>query len=500
METTDDGVETCNSFKVPGVEEPLTVFVDPPHLLKSQRNMLVNHGEFKLHDFYVKEANLSYDKVHWDWIEKMVQFQSERQLRIAPHLSEKDIDVKGTYAKMKVNLAMHVFSHETATALKYCVQNYPEVFSSDALTTAWFCDQVAQYFAIVSCRGNKLALSLQKPEEYEKAIKFLKWFMGLYTTTEIAPDQKGGLKPTQRGIIMSTTSYVWLADYMLRQPGIKFFKCGMVSNDPIENFHSCVRARNPKPTCLAFKRILRAICMCQCLEGSDYGSYQKDDSTNYLTDLKAFKEAQQRMEEERVAAMDEDNIKAEGDEFQEAFEDAEFAEAIAADLVVEEDDAEINALAYLAGYLLHKTIMTRSKCKTCQEAFVGDENDEQAANELIRLRDYRVGALCRPTELANKMVQWAENVFRGEQEKLMKQKQSRIGDKITSILKIHWEKHYPEAPKCHLKILAGRFAKLRLHFYGVHMTRKLVVKQKNKLTKESRASRSTAVMYAENMK
>ena len=141
--------------------------------------------------------------------------------------------------------------------------------------------------------------------------------------------------------------------------------------------------------------------MCQCLEGSDYGSYEKDGCTNYLTDLKAFKKAKA----ERVAAILDDNNQASGDDLLEANEDVAFAEAIADDLIVEEDEAEINALAYFAGYLLHKTIMSRSECTTCQEYFVADENDQQLCNELIRLRDYRVGALCRPTKVANEMIE-----------------------------------------------------------------------------------------------
>ena len=495
VEKSEDACETCNTFLVPGVEEPIGVFVDPPHILKSQRNALFNNGEFVLDDYYVNEANLEYNKVEFKWIEKLVEFQAERQLLIAPHLSQKDIDL-GNYAKMKVNLAVHVLSRETATALEFCVKHYPDHFPQEALTTAWFCGKVGKYWSIVSCRGSKQALSLAQPDKYKEAIDYMQWFMGMYVSTKLGPTHQGGLLPTQRGIIMSTTSYIWLANYMLKQPGVKFFKCGLVSNDPIESFHGCARAKNPKPTCLQFMRILKAICMCQVLEGPEYGSYESDECTNYLTDLKGFKAAQELAEQERVAKMAAENNNAAGEDFVQEQEDAEFA-----NLLVEADVAEVNALAYLTGYLLYKTIVSsQSKCKTCQEHFVGDENDDQLWNELIRMKDYRIGALCRPTELANKMVKRAENLFRAEQDNLKHQKKTRLGDRMTSKLLLQWRTHFSDAPKCHLKLLATRFAKIRLHFYGVYLTKNLVTKQKKKLAKESRGSKSTADLYAENMK
>ena len=496
---TAEGYETCNTFKVPGVEEEVAMVSDPPHILKNQRNALFNNKVLTLGDKYVQEAELEHNEVKFEYIKKMVEFQEDnRQLFICPHLSRTDIDI-GRFTKMKVKHAKHVLSRETQSALEFCVDKYPQEFPREALTTAWFCGKVGRYYDIMTCRGRAQAFSYDRPEKFREQVDYINWFMLMYADTLLGPHHKGGLLPTQRGTIMSSISMIWIAKYMLAQDGVKFFRAGLVSNDPIENFHSSARANNPKPTCLGFMRVCKAISMCQCLDGSDDGSYDKDGSTNFLTDLKEAKEAKEKA---RIEATIQENDVAEGKD--EAAEDSEFARVINPsiyddDLNVEEDIAEVNALAYLTGYLLLKTVV-HSKCAKCIEEFVADENDEQLCNELIRMRDYRVGALCRPTIFANNLTQIAEKVFRREQDRLKNQKKERLGDKITSKILLQWENDSPEVPKCHLKIIAARFAKLRLHFFGTFTSRRLEKNQKKKLVQESNASRSTVPLYAPNMK
>ena len=498
--TTKQGFETINSFKIEGVDEEIFVLSDPPHLLKNMRNALFNNGEFTIHDKYVNELEeelqmqLPSNKVKFEHIKRLVEFQEERQLKICPHLSHCDIDI-GKYGKMKVKYAKHVLSRETAAALKLAVEKYPDEFPVEALTTSIFCEKVGKYYDHMTCRGVGLAFSNLHPEKLQQAFDYMEWFVGFYTSISIGKKHRGGqsLKPTQRGIIMATTSMIDLAKFMLKQEGVKFLRPGMVSNDPIENFHGSVRSRNKKPTCLNFMRITKAICMCQCLDGPANGSYDQDDvSDSIFTDIKALKEAKEHLDWEKVQ---QENEAALGDVA--AKEDLEFT-----NLMVDGDDdiSEICALSYLTGYLLRKTICTQSKCEKCKTAFVADEHDEQMTNELIRLRDYKKGALCRPTEIGNKMFQVAEKVFRHLQEKLIYQKKSRLGDKIASAIILQWKENFPQVPSCHFKTMANRFSKIRLLFYGAYSSHQLELAQKEKLVGASHASQCTVPIHAPNMK
>ena len=472
------------------MDEEIFILADPPHLLKNIRNALLNHGEFTIDPKYVEELNLPSNKVKWEYIKKMVEFQEERQLRICPHLTKADIDI-GTYSKMKVKFAKHVFSKETAESIKFCCEHYPEIFPAEAMTTSVFCSKIGHYFDIMTARGLGLAFSKKNPEKLQEAFDHLEWFVGFYTSMLIGKKHKGGLLPTQRGIILATKSMIELTRFMLDQEGIKFLRPGMVGNDPIENFHSCVRARNKKPTCLNFMRITKAICMTQCLDGAASGSYDQDGvSESIMIDIKALKEAKEQLDVERLIHENEASL---GD--LEAMEDLEFSS-----LLVGDDIAELNALAYITGYLLRKTICSQSKCDLCKSVFVADENDQQMNNQLIRLRDYRLGALCRPTEVANKMFQQAENIFRVVQEKLISQKKTRLGDKISSAILLHWKAEFPQLPTCHLKVMANRFAKVRLLFFSSYATHHLETREMKKLAGASRASQSTVPIYAPNMK
>ena len=290
---------------------------------------------------------------------------------------------------------------------------------------------------------------------------------------------------------MATVSMIDLAKFMLEQEGVTFLRPGMIGNDPIENFHSCVRARNPKPTCLNFMRITKAIAMCQCLDGSVNGSYSQDGASDtIMNDIKLLKQAKEQLDLEKT---EQENQAALGDI--EAKEDLEFS-----NLIAQNDIAESCALSYLTGYLLLKTICSQSKCDICHSALVAGVDDNQLCNQLIRMRDYKIGALCRPTELGNQMFQLAENVFRYQQEKLLHQKKSRLGDKIASAIILQWKESFPQAPSCHLKTMANRFAKIRLLFFGSYTSRQLELAQKDKLVSASHASQSTVPIYAANMK
>ena len=502
-ETAEDS-ELIHSFRVPGVPHEILIMPDPPHLLKNMRNALKTHGVFTIDKKYVEQEKLVSNQVKWEHIVKMVEFQeNNRQLKICPHLSRKDIELNN-FEKMRVKPATHVFSKETADGLEFCHKHYPDLFPEEVKTTIFYLRVACDYFTRMMSRKRSLAFSNDKPDELLKGFCILEWFSEFYGTLKIGKSFGQSL-PTGRGIKIATKNMIKLAKFMLDQEGVIYLRPGLVSNDPIENFHSCVRNRDPIPSCLKFMRITKAICMCQCIDQAAHGSYDQDDTDCFLTDFSIAKSKQDAVE--KVYNMLNENERAESvDEQSEESQDDQFAAIIhpypeqqsqeGQKLRVEEDISERNALSYLTGYLLLKTICSKSYCEKCKEAYVSDENDDQLCNELIRLRDYKVGALCRPSSLANNMTLVAENVFRVAYEEHKFQKNVRLGDKISSKIHMQWQQQFSEAPSCHLKLLCDRFTSLRLNFNGRFMSRQLLTKEKKKIVSDSNASKSTKPLYA----
>ena len=162
------------------------------------------------------------------------------------------------------------------------------------------------------------------------------------------------------------------------------------------------------------------------------------------------------------------------------------------------DFAELASLAYLVGYLLKVTILTdKSNCKNCALLFVVDfEKDDQEVNSLITAREYKAGALVRPSRLANALFKRLEGIFRAKSETFAKLKN------INNILTIAFVKeakefvkeskeNFPQVPDCHFELMFRRFAKIRLHFEGEFLNSKLQNRQRDEIENSAYGSKSS---------
>ncbi|KAJ4924014.1 hypothetical protein JOQ06_000256, partial [Pogonophryne albipinna] len=160
----------------------------------------------------VNRENLPSNEASVVPIKDLLTFQEGMALKIAPHLSAAAIE-PSHFDKMKVSLALNVFSKATSAGLKYMVQQENRPLSY--LTTAWFLEQVDRWFDLMSSRHPITALSRLKMEEYQKAIIVLQNIVHLFRGIKIG--QKGGWKPVQTGVIMATTSILAIQEEMLTQ-------------------------------------------------------------------------------------------------------------------------------------------------------------------------------------------------------------------------------------------------------------------------------------------
>ena len=126
----------------------------------------------------------------------------------------------------------------------------------------------------------------------------------------------------------------------------------------------------------------------------------------------------------------------------------------------------------------------------CALAFVVDfEKDDQEVNSLITAREYKAGALVRPSRLANAMFKRLEGIFRSLSDTFAKRKS--INDILTVAFIKEAKENFPQAPDCHFDLMFRRFAKIRLHFEGEFLNAKMQIRQKDEVENAAFGSKSS---------
>ena len=450
-------------------DQEIAAISDPAHALKAMRNALRNSKEIFIHDRHVEEYGLETNSVYWHVIEKVVEFQDRRELKIAPHLTAACIHLNN-FTKMDVKLAMYVFSWETATAITTLCQTYPDEFPSYFLTTAFFIEMVARWWDIMHSRSRTMCFfSKGNDDAWKKNQTSLEKFVDFYTSMIIAGKQKWSYWPSQKSVMMSTKSILWLAEWFVKVLGFIFFLPGRCLNDCIENFFSVVRLMNKAPTALMFKRFAKAICVSQFLRYSPNGNYEEDDSIEFLSNLEDFKDIEKDLADE-----EEDNIISEFDKSQ--FDPEDFAE-----------DA---TLAYFGGSLLRGLV--KDKCERCEKMFIVHEPssvESQEVNLLIKLREKKTDCLVTPTEVANLMFKTAELTFRAARIELLESNKN-LEKKLVKIVLDELKKDIPSLETCHLEAIMAKFMRTRLKYWARFSNRLLKIAQQDDIASAANGSAS----------
>lgn len=184
--------------------------------------------------------------------------------------------------------------------------------------------------------------------------------------------------------------------------------------------------------------------------------------------------------------MSDDNMDQDVDEHEDEEEEIELENAGNMDIV------DRNSLMCFGGYILFKTIKSRSFCTACINNFVEKDPAKQlsttnSSTSLIAMKSFSRGALTTPSEQSCSMFKICEHVFKINEEKL--RKMSKILDfltdktlKIQTILQMH--------PRCHLRVIIKRFFRARLFVWAKHRSQQLRQEQKKTIASESNSSKS----------
>ncbi|XP_077503001.1 uncharacterized protein LOC144113661 [Amblyomma americanum] len=286
--------------------------------------------------------------VRLDYIKRLCETDEKHDLKLAPHLKPKYLS-PNHYEKMN-------FVH--------------------------------QWFALMSSRTSKMALSDLCPEKGTEAVNF-KSVIEVFTKLQIFDAGKSSSvwKPVQSGVIITTCTALRLRELMIKERGLKYLLLSRFVQDALENLFNTVRLKSPVPRARDFKYALRMIILAQFFQPSKKGSYQIDDGVQLAQFVSTKPNVLKPLEEE-----------------------------------VEQNDVSLPAeeqecLHYLAGYITRKVIRKNKLCGVCSAALKGSSED---SGRLLKMKNYVEGkeSLCIPSQPVTGLLQEAELYFRSNKKNI----------------------------------------------------------------------------------
>jgi hypothetical protein len=236
-------------FTDPYSNERVYMFSDPPHVLKLERNNLLDGG------FVDGKGNIFS-------IEPINNLINDMKDNPSFHLSRLHVEVKG-FQRQKVSTAAELLSNKTVAAL---TKNYP----SDPLAanTARFCKVSNDLFDVfdTSFKPNKNPLKapfIGSDEQMATLDEASKFFSDIRKMTKTGK-RKEALLPFQKGALMSIQSLIMLWGELKDKFGIKQMATNQLNNDALESAFSCLRDKGfddcPGPLSLLHRTKLHLLC------------------------------------------------------------------------------------------------------------------------------------------------------------------------------------------------------------------------------------------------
>lgn len=372
--------ETVCSVPHPHLERRRLHFMaDPAHVIKNLRAQFLRVKCFYLSNDTVKQQGLPGNKVDITDVEEVLTFDSENDLKIANGLSDVHLST-GHFTKMKVSIAVQLF-REAPAGIRYLIRIGK--LTAEAESTAWFFELLWKWYSLMSSRHPVLALSKIDVGKYEEAIATLR--LAEHTLRHVKMGT-ANWKPSQAGLLISTTVVLSLAEELLCHRGYMYVLTSRLLQDCLENVFSIVRMKKPTPSAYDVKCALKLVCVGQFLHTPKSTSYDIDDNM-HLADL--LGPTLQKQLEEFV-------------------DDEEHLE----DVAIEDVSAtECDILAYIGGFLLRAILKAIGDCEPCRAALVGED---ERYNALINLKEYVKGAhnLIRPSNAVMAVLVHFEEYFK----------------------------------------------------------------------------------------
>ncbi|CAH2108331.1 unnamed protein product [Euphydryas editha] len=269
----------------------LSVFFDPPHLLKGLRN-----------NFLSKNIIWKGKTATWKDIQFIYDLDSKLgHTRTLPKLTAHHVD-PDKIKKMKVSVAAQVLSARTAAMLKYTnTLNHLYTGSSSSMeTTAEVVEFFDELFDSVNCypggatKGKlRKAVKMNSPhvQFWTEAIKKLKELKYEDMSSKLAL-QSGKPRlvrvPSVDGWITTLESFIRITKILFEKYAVKYYYPRNVNQDPLENFFGRVRAlnyRNVNPDANTFIYAYKSLLFSRLLSPHSKFANCEVDNGDALIDL-----------------------------------------------------------------------------------------------------------------------------------------------------------------------------------------------------------------------
>ncbi|KAB0803623.1 hypothetical protein PPYR_00593 [Photinus pyralis] len=254
----DQGTNNRSALKCLGVKNKQPFFFhndrkyyalyDVPHLMKSIRNQLI------VHNFEIDNSIVS-----WYDVEALYNADTRSEAcRSAPRLTRAHIR-PNPWQKMRVKLAVQVFSNSLAAAIKTAITK--KVLHKNALNTAIFIEKLDCLFDALNSRTAKLqqkpycrAIS-KKNSKIENLLRdSMEWVSSWKTCEGKRPPCFSGLHDTIQGILSLYSD--------LKEEHVTHLPTRRLNQDPLEHLFGFIRKRcgyERNPTARMVRLNLRAI-------------------------------------------------------------------------------------------------------------------------------------------------------------------------------------------------------------------------------------------------
>ncbi|CAK1597444.1 unnamed protein product [Parnassius mnemosyne] len=339
--------------------QEIVSILDPPHLLKCTRNLLIKHDIEVTSDFQCNEKPVK-GTVKWSHIEAFYQLdKTNPNLVYAPQLTDNHLH-PNCQQKMRVKLAAQVFSHSVTTGMlmKIAQNELP----AEAHVTATFVQKFDELFDAVNAdspdlrRGKKYSTNLNKKTPHLALFRNMREFISnmKYIGSKSNP-------PSQEGWIhtLNAIERLWKN---LQAIGIKSLPTRRLNQDPLENCFGCIRyscGSNNSPTINQFIAGIKTAIISN-LKHSGHKKNCEDDTAIISNNLSNFLTP---------------NISPIVKSPTLQFDDTKEMENLLFDAVeaVEQGTSESQACGYVCGFIFKK--LRHSNCQDCRKAFLSDTQE-----------------------------------------------------------------------------------------------------------------------------
>ena len=247
--TSDQGPNFERTFKLLGATEQTPkihvnersyfVYRDPPHLIKSARNYLLN-GDVKIPQSRIIAK--------WAHLNELHAIDCKNSFKLAPKLTENHVCGLKRASKMKVKLATQTLSHTVSSALCLLVSN--NLIDVSAAGTSEYCKTFNDIFDVMNSSSSADHVQFRKPIfPQSSSVNFLK--ESLIWLKELEEVNSTRRCHFIRGFRQNITVLLEL-NSTLNSLGVPFLSTRNICQDPLENFFGKIRQLSKFPDSFAF--------------------------------------------------------------------------------------------------------------------------------------------------------------------------------------------------------------------------------------------------------